>query len=344
MKKLIIIGGGFAGIAVAKHLENDFAVTLIDLTDYFEFTPGILRTLVEPEHLAKIHFHYSSYLEKSRLITGEVKKICDHQVWVNDQVLDFDYLLISSGSSYESPIKEGVVITARAKNLIESNQKLEGAKKVLIVGGGLVGVELAGEIIERYPTKDLTIIHGAERLMERQPPKASRFAQKFLTKRGVKILVGEFVTKDEAGYFYTNKGTKLKPDLILLCTGIKPNVNFARECFAQEIEGKGFVTNEFLQLVDWPNIFVAGDATAIPEEKTAQNAQAHAKVIIKNIRRLEQGRPLVRYRSRKRLMVISLGKAQGIFTYGNFVWTGFLPGLLKSLIEIREMMSYKKMP
>ena len=53
-KKLVIIGGGFAGSLVARNLEKEFNVTLIDTKPYFEFTPGILRTIVEPDHIKKV--------------------------------------------------------------------------------------------------------------------------------------------------------------------------------------------------------------------------------------------------------------------------------------------------
>lgn len=47
---MVIVGGGFAGACVAQALEPDFRVTLIDNKDYFEFTPSVLRTIVEPNH------------------------------------------------------------------------------------------------------------------------------------------------------------------------------------------------------------------------------------------------------------------------------------------------------
>ena len=54
MKKLVIIGGGFAGAKIAKALESEFNVTLIDSKDYFEFTPSILRAIIKTKYLKKI--------------------------------------------------------------------------------------------------------------------------------------------------------------------------------------------------------------------------------------------------------------------------------------------------
>ena len=65
MKSVVIIGGGFAGAYAAKHLENDFNVTLIDGKDYFEFTPSVLRTIVEPTHIKKIQVLHTHYFQQA---------------------------------------------------------------------------------------------------------------------------------------------------------------------------------------------------------------------------------------------------------------------------------------
>ena len=150
MKKIIVIGGGFAGSYIAKKLEKKFEVILIDAKEYFEFTPGILRTLVEPEHAKKIQILHKDYLKNCRIILGKVKDIRGNFVLANKEKIFFDYLAICAGSGYNAPFKEGVVIATRAKTLQNHSASLERAKNILIIGGGLVGVELAGEICWKY--------------------------------------------------------------------------------------------------------------------------------------------------------------------------------------------------
>jgi len=170
-KKIVIIGGGFAGSHVAKKLEKGrrFEVTLVDTKNYFEFTPGILRALVEPDHLRDIQVLHSHYLKWTEIIVGKVKKVGKNYVEVGRRKLDFDYLVVSSGSGYDAPIKEHDVVTAlRADNLRRHYDDLFKAESVLIIGGGLVGVELAGEICWKYgDEKDITIVHSAGKLMAR---------------------------------------------------------------------------------------------------------------------------------------------------------------------------------
>ena len=85
------------------------------------------------------------------------------------------------------------------------------------------------------------------------------------------------------------------------------------------------------------NIFVAGDVAGIDEEKTAQNAERQAEVVVKNICALEKENELEKYQSKKTPLIISIGKNCGIYSHGDFVFTGFIPGLMKSKIEWLEM-------
>src|SRR3989344_1846822 len=117
-KRVVIIGGGFAGSLAARKLEKRFSVTLIDTKDYFEFTPGILRTIINPSHLSAIQAKHSSHLKKSRIIIGEVKDVKANYVLINNKRIKFDYLIIASGSFYSSPIKSrNLITTSRGKDL-----------------------------------------------------------------------------------------------------------------------------------------------------------------------------------------------------------------------------------
>src|SRR3989344_6296972 len=135
MKKIVIIGGGFAGSNCAIKLEKNFDVTVIDTKDYFEFTPGVLRTIVEPEHISKIQVMHDHYLKRAKLIVGHVTEISDKYVLIKKRKIIFDYLIIASGSSYNSPFKEkNVIHSIRARNLRNYYEQVCKAKSILIIG------------------------------------------------------------------------------------------------------------------------------------------------------------------------------------------------------------------
>lgn len=343
MKRIVIIGGGFAGTAAARELENSFEVTLIDTKNYFEFTPGILRTVVDTSHMRKIQSLHNHYLHKTRLIIGKVISVSTKAVQTESESYPYDYLIIASGSSYNAPIKEeGIVIATRAQHLREHHSKLEHANSVLIIGGGVVGVELAAEIIEHYPKKQITIVHAKDRLIERNQPRAIAYATAFLTKRGVKVRYNERVVGTEGDQFITDLGNRMSADMTFMCTGIVPNYEFMKAHLPQTLNERNLIkVNEFLQVENLPHVFAVGDVNSCPVEKTAQNAKQQAQTAAHNIRARENKLPFMSYRSPATPMVISLGKWNGIFAHKKFVFTGILPGLMKSLIEKKEMLRYR---
>ncbi len=344
-KRVIVVGGGFAGALAARILEKQFDVVLIDTKDYFEFTPGILRVIVEPNHLPKIQARHIDYLKKARFVKSRAREITDREIKTAREVLGFDYAIIACGSRYNQPFKEkDVVISTRGSHLREYAEKTRKAKRIAIIGGGIVGVELAGELVEKYPEKSITLIHANSELMERTPKKAREYARRFLTEKGVRIIFRERVIKKNGKKYVTDKGRVVEADLGFLCTGIKPNSECISKKIGECLTPTGFVkVNEFLQLEGCENIFGAGDITGIKEEKTAQTAEIHARIAAKNITRLEQGKELIRYSAGPRIMVISLGKKRGIVTYKSFVATGIIAGILKHLVEIKAMWKYKRL-
>lgn len=343
MKKVVIIGGGFAGAYIARKLEKDFSVTLIDTKDYFEFTPGILRTIVHTQHMKKIQVLHSHYLHKARLIRGEVKEFTEKDVFVGTKKIPYDYLFVCSGSRYNAPIKEkNIVLPNRASELRKAHQELEKAKTVLIVGGGVVGVELAAEIVDFYPEKDVIIVHAKEKLLERSPQKAQEYAENFLRERKVEIYYHERMEKQDGTLFFTNTGRKIHADLCFLCTGIVANTEFFGKHFSSVLtERKQVLVEKTLLMKGSTNIFVVGDLNFIHEEKTAQSAEKQAAVAVHNIFALEKGEKLVSYEALPKVMDISLGRFYGILCYKQHVLTGKIPAFLKWLVEWKTMVRYR---
>ncbi|KAL6052882.1 putative apoptosis inducing factor [Balamuthia mandrillaris] len=328
-ERVVIVGGGFGGAYVARSLEARFRVTLIDTKTSFEFTPSVLRTAVEPEHLPAIRLPHESYLSRDRrsLLICPAKAISlslssprrvlallypaaassslrmgEDEVGEEERMgreppqhienekekeeeakekgedgkevlVDYDYLVLCPGASYSMPSASS---STSSSNLINHKNKrnrivsadngsavaaahpnLRKAKEVLIVGGGIVGVELAAEIVERFPlnTKRVTLVHAGSHLMSRSsissssasssysatsiiPNRAHEYAERFLSSRGVHLVFNERVVhwpaledenEKEEMVFTTDKGTRLTADICYLCTGLVPNSSFLRQ-------------------------------------------------------------------------------------------------------------------
>lgn len=343
MKKVVIIGGSFAGSKVAKILEKSFSVTLIDKKSYFEFIPSILSCAVNKNFESKIRVNHKDYLKKTRIILGEVAEIRDSFVILKNKKINFDYLVIVSGAKYApSDRKKGIISAGDSKELINSYYTLKKSKDVVIIGGGLVGVELAGEICSKYKDKNIFILNRGEKVISRNHPKAIAQATKFLEKKGVRMIMNSNIIEKKGKSFITDKNEIINADIAYNCIGATPNTNFMKKNFSKHLNEKGSIkVNDFLHLEGLPNIFAGGDVTAINEEKTAQSAEKQAEVICNNIIALVEGKSLEKYEPKKRAMLISLGRRRAIFDNGKIVFSGIIPALMKIFVEKRTLLSHR---
>jgi len=354
-KRVVIVGGGYAGLFAAMQLERLFDVTLIDLKEYFEFTPSRLRVLVEPTHAPRVQLPHRAILKHTKVITQPVHYVTEGGVETDRQWVPYDYLLITTGSRHHEtsfpPITNATVdsdcnahiLSARVENIEKYNSVLRKSHKILVIGGGTVGVELAGEIVDKYDDKEVILIHSQSHLMPRSPERAARYTEEYLKANHVRLVLGERIVQQSGLFFKTDLGTIIEADLAFVCTGNVPNSDLLKHQFPTLINKYGYVkVNEHMQLLGFPNIFVAGDLTDVPnqEEKLCQTAYHEATVAVANVKNMEARRALSKYVPTSCPMLISLGKYDGVLTYKSWTFTGFIPAVMKEFVEWKEMVFY----
>ena len=336
--KVIILGGGFCGAIIAKKLnrQKELDVTLIDTKNYFEYSPSLWKLLLRPPYHQRLMIPYSLFLKRTRVITDPIQHVTPECIETKKEKLPYDYLVISTGIDYPIylknkkdvfPIKSGVEV-------IHYSEKVAKATTILIIGGGLIGTEVAGALARTVPEKQIILVHPHDRLLERNTKTVSHYAKKYLEERGVQLIFKEKVVDHKSGIFITDTQQHIKADLGIWCAGITVNPWYMKNFPSTVFTGHNALkVNQFLQLESYPNIFVGGDITSIPEEKTAASADRHGHIISENILRAFKQKPLIIYKPRKEPMVISLGHGDGILTYPPFVIPGFIPAILKLLVE-----------
>lgn len=346
MKNVLIIGGGFAGAQCAlilnKSLPENYKLYLFDKKDFFQFTPSIHKIITNYRYEKKIVVPYKHFLKKTKIITEEVTKVTKKEVKAGKKTYSFDYLVICSGAQVINPFNNNNIFILKT---IEDARKLydavQVAKNITIIGGGYTGSEVAGELITKT-NKKINIIEKHNRLLCRQNIFASTDAYNYLTKKGVKIYFEQEISKFQSGFIYTTKREKIPTDIIIWCAGIKPNLSFLGAELKNKKNEKGqLLTTPTLNLQGYKNIFVGGDITSFEEEKSAQNAEYHGKIIAENILRSIKKKKLLKYTPKPRIMIISLGDYYSIYTSNNIAWGSFLPAILKKLIEKKTIWKYK---
>jgi len=202
-KRVIIVGCGFAGGTAANVLRKDprFEVIIIDAKSFFESTPSIPKILVNPAYAANVVVPHVNYLKKEKFIHARVEELLpdgSSLLLSNGDEIKFDYLLLCTGSSYTDPIKVNTqlykyetritdkapekYIADRLQDISNTNRDIEIANTILIVGGGPVGVEIAGEIVHKYPNKEVIIVTNAKALLHQLDPTSQKAAESFFSK------------------------------------------------------------------------------------------------------------------------------------------------------------------
>ena len=160
---VVIIGGGYGGINVARELDDVASVVLVEPKDAFVHNVAALRALVNPAWLPRIYLPYGGLLSHGRVVQDRAVKVdAGRVVLASGEELPADYLVLATGSSYPFPAKSDVDRTVDAhEKTLGTHAALAAAGRVLLVGAGAVGIELAGEIKAVWPSKQVTLVNAA---------------------------------------------------------------------------------------------------------------------------------------------------------------------------------------
>ncbi|XP_020101091.1 apoptosis-inducing factor 2-like [Ananas comosus] len=334
--KVVVVGGGVAGALLAKTLQHDADVTLVDPKEYFEIPWAELRSMVEPMFAEKTLIRHTDYLTNAQVITSRATNINETEVLTeNGTILPYDYLVIATGHDYAFPRSP----EQRLEQFQEDNKKIESSNSILIVGGGPTGVELAGEIATDYPEKKVTLVHRGSRLLEFIGPKASAKALKWLKSKDVEVLLEQAVDlsslSENNTEFTTSAGKTIIADCHFVCAGKPLGSKWLEETILKESldQNRRLMVDENLRVKGRKNIFAIGDITDVPELKQGYLAQAHATLVAKNLKALIKGGKesnLAVYKPGSAIAIVSLGRKSAVAQFPFLTMGGRLPGMIKS--------------
>ncbi|KAF4140301.1 Pyridine nucleotide-disulfide oxidoreductase [Phytophthora infestans] len=317
MTRVVIVGGGAAGIntaqALAKNLteDDDAEVVVLEKNAHFYHVVGAPRAYVDADYTNKMFIPYDNAIPKHaakfvRIVRGvathisaDTNEVSYHAIDSNDKEseatskLKFDYLVLATGSSYSVPIKPDSRDHARSATeakLQEVRGHIEKAERILVVGGGAVGCEVAAEIKSKYPKKSVTIVDANKQLIagNNLRDKFYSYLNASMEKLGVKVIVGERLTERlssngfETRTLRTDQGTEITSDIQLLCGGFSPVAALVKEMDASLVTERGSVkVNDNLQLEGekYAHIFALGDVCNHPAPKMAFIAGEQGKFL-----------------------------------------------------------------
>ncbi len=276
MKKydIVIIGGGPAGVTCALSAKNTYPqknVVLIRKESKPMIPCGIPYTLSTLESVSD-NILVDSPLLKSRveIINSEVqsregKTIC----LSNGDEIQFDKLVIAAGSkavmpNIEGSSLEGVYLVKKNKEYLENlKQQVKLSQKIVILGGGYIGVEVADELLKSG--KDVTIVEMSDTLIPTMDDEFGVKAQEVISNNGGKIITGKSIVRilgdNVVEAVELNDGAKVDCDLVVISCGYKPNIEIAKNFDLLYEEGKGILVDDYLRTSE-QDVFAIGDCAA----------------------------------------------------------------------------------
>lgn len=340
--KVVIVGGGFAGLSVAKQLySKEFDVTIIDKTNHHVFQPllyQVATAALSPGDIAIPIRAIFSKKKNIKVLLGEVTSVDTENNLVEikgQDSLPFDYLILAPGTNYNyfgnEEWKEYAPGLKTISNALDIREKilvsLEKAEQVsdaelrkkhltyVIIGGGPTGVEMAGSIAEiakrnmmrDYRTFDSTdtsiyLVEAANGILNGYPDSLSEKARKTLEGMGVEVLLKSPVEEISSNKVLVD-GKEIESDNIIWAAGNQVPSLISNLDEPQDRMGR-IKVNKDLSVTKNKNMFVIGDASYF-EDKEGNPLPGIAPVA------LQQGKFLGKLIKQE----VKSGQKRGAFSY-----------------------------
>ncbi|GAA2863815.1 hypothetical protein Acy02nite_72370 [Actinoplanes cyaneus] len=296
-RTVVIIGGGYGGTLVAKELDADANVILIDPREGFVNAAASLRALTRPAWAPNAFFPYGTLLERGLVIRDRAVSVDPQGVTLaSGERVRADHLVLATGSDYSYPAKPRPGATAIAEqldDLRETHKELSGATRVLILGAGPVGLELAGEIKDVWPDKGVIIVDRTAELLLGFLPEVRDSLHGQLTERGIELRLGTSLTAPPpvpAGRIArfavtTDSGEQIAADIWFRAFGLQINTGYLADGRLTPLTGHGMIpVTDHLNVRGYDHVYAIGDVADLPDPKMASYAMEHAVIVADNIR------------------------------------------------------------
>ena len=301
-KRLVIIGGGFGGIEMAKRLKNqDLQIVMLDKHNYHCFQPLLYQVAtggLEPGSIAYPLRKFMQEIPNGIFRLAEVRNVDTNAQKVHTDIgdLKYDYLVIATGSTtnfFKFPkevsgkmmqmkdipqalnLRSFILENFEEALLTYDDSKKEELINISIVGGGPTGVELAGALGEMrknilpkdYPEIDFTkmqihLFESGDRLLGAMHPENSAKVLKYVKDFGVDVWLNTMVTDFDGDVLTTADGKKIKSETLIWTAGVKGN---PVEGFAPETiaGGNRISVDEYCKVKNYDNIYAIGDVASM---------------------------------------------------------------------------------
>lgn len=316
--RVVIVGGGFAGLALVEKLKNKkVQVVLFDKNNFNQFQPLLYQVATSALEPDSIVFPFRKQFNGYKNVVFRLAEVEEIQsslnvVKTNKGSIHYDYLVLATGTTTNffgmdsveenslgmKDIRDSLNIRHMMLQNLEQaaitcdDEERDALTNFVIVGGGPAGVEMAGALAEfckyilpkDYPEysssiMNLYLIEAGEKLLGTMSDKASSKTLKYLMDLNVKVLLNEAVTNYDGNNVSTKNGKSILAKNLIWTAGVKGQ--FPKGIDSKHVvRGNRLKTDSFLKVEGYENIFAIGDVAAVITNKTLKGHPQVAQTAI----------------------------------------------------------------
>ncbi|MBD0350222.1 MAG: NAD(P)/FAD-dependent oxidoreductase [Flavisolibacter sp.] len=300
--KVVIVGGGFAGLRLARNLNNkpEFEVLLIDRFNYHQFQPLFYQVATAALDASNISFPLRKVFHNSknvRIRVEEVKSVVpqENKIVTASEEIHYDILVLANGAdtnffgnqqmaTHAFPMKSTVEALQLRHRIIQNfedalllddPEEIQRLMNIVIVGGGPTGVEVAGAIAEMrryvlpkdYPELDFSkmniyVIEGSERTLNNMSEASAEDSCYYLEKLGVTTIKKTIVKEYDGKNAYLSDGRAIATNTVIWAAGIKGNVPEGIDK-SLIVRGNRIKVDRQNRVLGLQNVYALGDVAAM---------------------------------------------------------------------------------
>jgi NADH dehydrogenase len=317
--KLVIVGAGFAGLKLARKLNNKpgFDVLLIDKFNYHQFQPLFYQVATAALDASNISFPLRKAFQKSRNVRIRVEEVKElvasrQKIITETEEISYDILVLALGADTNFfgnqnvatnafPMKSTVEALQIRHRLVQNFEdallakdplQLQKLLNIVIVGGGPTGVEVSGALAEMkryvlpkdYPEIDFTkmniyLLEGGERTLASMSEKSSKDSSHYLNNLGVKVLTKTVVKDYDGEQVLLADGNTIPTATVIWTAGIRGNVPRGIDP-GLVVKGNRIKVDRHNKVEGMDNVYVLGDLAYMETPKWPKGHPQVANVAI----------------------------------------------------------------
>lgn len=323
-KHIVIVGAGFAGLKLARKLNNHpaYSITLLDKNNYHQFQPLLYQVAVANLDASNISFPLRTIFKTSKNVKIRVETVVNIDVsnsllQTNCTTLKYDYLVIATGantnffgnesieqhamsmkSTWEALQIRNTLIKLFEDAVSQNVNNKQNDLSIVIVGGGPTGVELSGALAEmkrdslplEYPDLDFTqmkiyLLEGTNKLLANMSATASTTAQKYLEAMGVLVKTNTIVKQYDGKLVLLQDGSTIKSTFVIWAAGVVGSIPAGMEALIFKKTNQ-LNTDIFNKVISTKNVFAIGDIAHIETKNHPKGFPQLASVAIDQAKNL----------------------------------------------------------